>query len=49
VTQKSFSLNKKKIAILGSTGSIGQQCLQIIDQLKDEYQIVLLTAYSNQL
>lgn len=46
--QKSFSLDKKKIAILGSTGSIGQQSLQIIDQLHNEYQIVLLTAYSNQ-
>ena len=28
---------KKKIAILGSTGSIGTQALEVIDNLKIEY------------
>ena len=35
---------KKKIAILGSTGSIGKSLLDIIDKDKKNFEIVLLTA-----
>tara|TARA_B100000900_G_scaffold412629_1_gene434825 strand:- start:195 stop:1373 length:1179 start_codon:yes stop_codon:yes gene_type:complete len=35
---------KKKIAILGSTGSIGKSLLKIIEADKKKYEIILLTA-----
>ena len=35
---------KKKIAILGSTGSIGKSLLKIIEKDKKNFEIVLLTA-----
>ena len=35
---------KKKIAILGSTGSIGKTLLDIIEKNKKNYEIILLTA-----
>ena len=35
---------KKKIAILGSTGSIGKILLEIIKKNKKIYQIIVLTA-----
>ena len=38
---------KKKIAILGSTGSIGKSLLEIIDKDKKNYEIILLTANKN--
>lgn len=38
---------KKKISILGSTGSIGRQALEVIEKLKDKFEIVALTAGSN--
>lgn len=38
---------KKKISILGSTGSIGKQALEVIDRLKDNFEIVGLAAGSN--
>ncbi len=38
---------KKKITILGSTGSIGTSTLEIIDFHRDKYEIVALTANSN--
>ena len=38
---------KKKVAILGSTGSIGKKLLSIIDKDKENYQIVLLVANKN--
>ena len=38
---------KKKIAILGSTGSIGKALLNIIKKNKNDYEIVLLTANKN--
>ena len=38
---------KKKIAILGSTGSIGKSTLDIIRKDKKNFDIVLLTANSN--
>ena len=38
---------KKKIAILGSTGSIGKNLFKIIDQDKHNFEIVLLTSNKN--
>ena len=38
---------REKIAILGSTGSVGQTLLKVIDKNKKDYQIVLLTADKN--
>ena len=37
----------KKVAILGSTGSIGKSLLNIIASDKNNFQIVLLTANKN--
>tara|TARA_A100001015_G_C14699225_1_gene597589 strand:+ start:297 stop:758 length:462 start_codon:yes stop_codon:yes gene_type:complete len=38
---------KKKVAILGSTGSIGKSLLNIISRDKKNFQILLLTANKN--
>ena len=38
---------KKKVAILGSTGSIGKLLLNIIKKNKKNFEIVLLTANNN--
>ena len=38
---------KKKIAILGSTGSIGKSLLNIISKNKNNFEIILLTANKN--
>ena len=38
---------KKKIAILGSTGSIGKTLIKIIKERKNNFNIVLLTADKN--
>lgn len=40
-------INKKKIAILGSTGSIGTQALEVIEEHADKFQVEVLTAYKN--
>ena len=37
----------RKLSILGSTGSIGQNVLKVVDNLKDGFQIIYLTANSN--
>jgi len=37
----------KKIALLGSTGSIGRQTLEVLDNLGAEYKVVALTAGKN--
>lgn len=37
----------KKIALLGSTGSIGRQVLQVVDRYPDEYRIISLAAGKN--
>lgn len=37
----------KKISLLGSTGSIGTQCLDIIRENKEEYKVVALTCGAN--
>ena len=38
---------KKKIAILGSTGSIGKSLIDIIKKDKKNFEIVLLSANKN--
>lgn len=40
-------MSKKGIAILGSTGSIGTQTLEVIDQFPDKFELVVLTANKN--
>ena len=40
-------LEKKKIAILGSTGSIGTQTLEVIAEHSDKFEVEVLTANSN--
>ena len=37
----------KKVAILGSTGSIGKQTIDIIRKNKKKFKILLLTANKN--
>ncbi|MEA1875944.1 MAG: 1-deoxy-D-xylulose-5-phosphate reductoisomerase, partial [Bacteroidota bacterium] len=39
-------MNKKNIAILGSTGSIGTQALDVIEQNPDLFEVEVLTAHS---
>ena len=39
--------NKKNIAVLGSTGSIGTQALEVIESNKDMFGVEVLTANSN--
>lgn len=41
------SSSKKKIALLGSTGSIGKQALDVVRHHSDKFQIEVLTANSN--
>ena len=40
-------MRKKKIAILGSTGSIGTQALEVISSHKDHFEVEVLTANNN--
>ncbi len=37
----------KRIAILGSTGSIGRQCLSVIESLPGQFEVVAMAAGSN--
>ena len=37
----------KKIGILGSTGSVGKQAINVIENNLDKFEIVFLTAHSN--
>jgi 1-deoxy-D-xylulose-5-phosphate reductoisomerase len=39
--------NKKRIAIFGSTGSIGTQALEVIDANPDLFEVEILTAHAN--
>lgn len=39
--------NKRKISILGSTGSIGRQALEVIEKLQDKFEIIALAGGSN--
>ncbi|MEK7545362.1 MAG: 1-deoxy-D-xylulose-5-phosphate reductoisomerase [Patescibacteria group bacterium] len=38
----------KSIVILGSTGSVGTQTLEVLEQYRDEFEIVGLVAYQNE-
>ena len=38
---------RKKIAILGSTGSIGESTLEVIKKDKKNFDVILLTAKNN--
>ncbi|MCD8378560.1 MAG: 1-deoxy-D-xylulose-5-phosphate reductoisomerase [Candidatus Gastranaerophilales bacterium] len=38
---------RKKISILGSTGSIGRQALEVVERLGDRFEIISLTAGGN--
>jgi len=37
----------KRLCILGSTGSVGQNCLRVVDGLRDRFRVVSLTAGRN--
>ncbi|MCX5632059.1 MAG: hypothetical protein NTW93_00025 [Phycisphaerae bacterium] len=37
----------KRIAILGSTGSIGRNALRVIEALGADYQVIALSAHNN--
>jgi len=39
--------DKKKIAILGSTGSIGTQSLEVIESYPEQFEVTVLSAHSN--
>ena len=38
---------KRKISILGSTGSIGRQALEVIEKLNDKFEVIALSAGNN--
>lgn len=38
---------RRRISILGSTGSIGRQALEVIEKLQDKFEIIALTGGSN--
>jgi|TARA_B110000261_G_scaffold148560_1_gene174435 1-deoxy-D-xylulose-5-phosphate reductoisomerase len=40
-------MSKRKVAILGSTGSIGTQALEVIDEQADLFEVEILTANKN--
>ena len=40
-------MTKKRLAILGSTGSIGTQALEVVLEQKDRFEIEVLTAHRN--
>ena len=40
-------MKRKKISILGSTGSIGRQALEVIEQLYDRFEIVAIAGGNN--
>ena len=42
-----MTTQKRKISILGSTGSIGRQALEVIEQLQDKFEIISLTGGNN--
>ena len=43
-TQATHNKSKRQIAVLGSTGSIGTQALQVIEEHSDLYEVYALTA-----
>ncbi|UKN00391.1 1-deoxy-D-xylulose-5-phosphate reductoisomerase [Paracrocinitomix mangrovi] len=40
-------MHKKRLAILGSTGSIGTQALEVIENYPDQFEVSVLTAHNN--
>ena len=38
----------QKVALLGSTGSVGKSSLEVIEKNKDKYEIACLVAFSNE-
>lgn len=40
-------MSKKGIAILGSTGSIGRQALEVLEQYPNQFEVLILTANKN--
>jgi len=38
---------KKRVAVLGATGSIGKSALEVIARGKDDFEVVLLSAHNN--
>ena len=38
---------KRKISILGSTGSIGRQALEVLEKLADKFEIIALAGGKN--
>lgn len=38
---------KRKISIIGSTGSIGTQALEVIEKLQDKFEIIALAGGHN--
>ena len=40
-------MKKRRISILGSTGSIGRQALEVIEKLQDRFEIIALACGSN--
>ena len=41
------AMTKKRLAILGSTGSIGTQALEVVTEQKDCFEVEVLTAHRN--
>ena len=46
-TKKEKLKAKKRVAILGSTGSVGKQAVEVVENLKDEIEVVALSANTN--
>ena len=42
-----MSNSKRKISIIGSTGSIGTQALEVLEQLQDKFELTAITGGSN--
>ena len=40
-------MQKRRISIIGSTGSIGTQALEVIDKLRDKFEIIALAGGHN--
>ena len=40
-------MSQKNLVILGSTGSIGTQTLEIVRDKKEDFKVLALAAYSN--
>ena len=42
-----MEIKKRKISIIGSTGSIGRQALEVIEKLGDKFKIIALAGGNN--